>query len=212
MVRIPFAPAVSRQTIGSSAVIGVPDGDNPVQPIRPSRIGGKGRLIAEYADLIGAENLFAEYQCGLAAARGPPRSSPRRRPRRNPATSAGSRHRRKAAPIQQRQPAAGGFNWDRSWCIASTRTAGNRRTGATGVPNGRFADWQRLGSRRAWQLPPVPVCWAAPGCPPLGAARSLTGPPSSSHNSLTSRIARKAKHSGRGAITPERDIGNRRGA
>ena len=124
MVRIPFAPAVSRQTIGSSAVIGVPDGDNPVQPIRPSRIGGKGRLIAEYADLIGAENLFAEYQCGLAAARGPPRSSPRRRPRRNPATSAGSRHRRKAAPIQQRQPAAGGFNWDRSWRIASTRTAG----------------------------------------------------------------------------------------
>ena len=86
----------------------------------------------------------------------------------------------------------------------------NRRTGATGVPNGRFADWQRLGSRRAWHLPPVPVCWAAPGCPPLGAARSLTGPPSSSHNSLTSRIARKAKHSGRGAITPERDIGNRR--
>ena len=62
---------MSRQTIGSSAVIGVPDGDNPVQPIRPSRIGGKGRLIAEYADLIGAENLFAEYQCGLAAARGP---------------------------------------------------------------------------------------------------------------------------------------------
>ena len=94
MVRIRFPPAVSRQTIGSSAVIGVPDGDNPVQPIRPSRIGGKGRLIAEYADLIGAENLFAEYQCGLVAARGPPRSSPRRRPRRNPATSAGSRHRR----------------------------------------------------------------------------------------------------------------------
>ena len=62
---------MSRQTIGSSAVIGVPDGDNPVQPIRPSRIGGKGRLIAKYADLIGAENLFAEYQCGLAAARGP---------------------------------------------------------------------------------------------------------------------------------------------
>ena len=31
----------------------------------------------------------------------------------------------------------------------------NRRTGATGVPNGRFADWQRLGSRRAWHLPPI---------------------------------------------------------
>ena len=136
MVRIRFPPAVSRQTIGSSAVIGVPDGDNPVQPIRPPRIGGKGRLIAEYADLIGAENLFAEYQCGLAAARGPPRSSPRRRPRRNPATSAGSRHRRKAAPIQQRQPAAGGFNWDRSWRIASTRTleASPRRSGKAGAP------------------------------------------------------------------------------
>jgi hypothetical protein len=32
--------------------------------LRPSRIGVKGRLIAEYAAATGAERLFAQYQCG----------------------------------------------------------------------------------------------------------------------------------------------------
>ena len=60
--------------------------------------GGKGRLIAEYADQIGAERLFAEYQCGWLRLGRPPRPSPRSRPRRNPAASAGPRPRRTAAP------------------------------------------------------------------------------------------------------------------
>ena len=98
-----IAPLVSFQTLvvvddSPSSFIGVPDGDNPVQPIRPPRIGGKGRLIAEYADQIGAERLFAEYQCGWLCLGRPPRSTPRRRPRRNSAASAGSRPRRTAAP------------------------------------------------------------------------------------------------------------------
>jgi hypothetical protein len=50
-----IAPLVSFETLvvvddSPSTFIGVPDGDSPVQPIRPPRIGGKGRLIAEYAD------------------------------------------------------------------------------------------------------------------------------------------------------------------
>jgi Pyridine nucleotide-disulphide oxidoreductase len=98
-----IAPLVSFQTLvvvddSPSSFIGVPDGDNPVQPIRPPRIGGKGRLIAEYADQSGAERLFAEYQCGWLCLGRPPRSTPRRRPRRNSAASAGSSPRRTAAP------------------------------------------------------------------------------------------------------------------
>jgi hypothetical protein len=38
--------------------------NNSVNLVRPPRIGGKGRLIAEYAAQIGAEVLFADYQCG----------------------------------------------------------------------------------------------------------------------------------------------------
>ena len=64
-----IAPLVSFETLvvvddSPASFIGVPNGDNPIQPIRPPRIEGKGRLIAEYADQIGAEPLFAAYQCG----------------------------------------------------------------------------------------------------------------------------------------------------
>ena len=98
-----IAPLVSFETLvvvddSPSSFIGVPDGDNPVQPIRPPRIGGKGRLIAEYADQIGAARLFAEYQCGWLRLGRPPRPSPRSRPRRNRAASAGPRPRRTVAP------------------------------------------------------------------------------------------------------------------
>src|SRR4029077_1346141 len=85
-----IAPLVSFETLvvvddSPSSFIGVRDGDNPFRPIRPPRIGGKGRLIAEYADQIGAERLFAEYQCGWLRLGRPPRFSPQRRRRRNSA-------------------------------------------------------------------------------------------------------------------------------
>jgi hypothetical protein len=81
-----------------SCFIDVPGGDKLVQPIRPPRIEGKGRLIAEYADQIGAENLFAEYQCGWLRLGRPARSTPRPRPPRNPKARAGSTARRRGAP------------------------------------------------------------------------------------------------------------------
>ena len=98
-----IAPLVSLETLvvvddSPSSFIGVPDGDKPVQPIRPPRIGGKGRLIAEYADQIGAERLFAEYQCGWLRLGRPPRSSPQRSSRRYPAACAGLWPRRTATP------------------------------------------------------------------------------------------------------------------
>jgi hypothetical protein len=98
-----IAPLVSFETLvvvddSPSSFIGVPDGDILVQPIRPPRIEGKGRLIAEYADQIGAENLFAEYQCGWLHLGRPARSTPRPRPPRNPKATAGSRPRGRAAP------------------------------------------------------------------------------------------------------------------
>jgi hypothetical protein len=64
-----------------SAFIGVPDQNNSITPIRPPRIGGKGRLIAEYAAQIGAEALFTEYQCGWL---GIGRASSKRRAVRTP--------------------------------------------------------------------------------------------------------------------------------
>lgn len=47
-----------------SFFVGVPNQNNSFNLIRPPRISGKGRLIAEYAAQIGAELLFADYQCG----------------------------------------------------------------------------------------------------------------------------------------------------
>jgi hypothetical protein len=90
-----IAPLVSFETLvvvddSPCCFIGIPDGDNPVQPIRPPRIEGKGRLIAEYADQIGAENLFAEYQCGWLRLGRPARSTSRPKPSRNPKARAAS--------------------------------------------------------------------------------------------------------------------------
>ena len=64
-----IAPLVSSETLvvvddSPSSFLGVLDGDTPLKLVRPPRVGGKGRLIAEYAVEIGAERLFAEYQCG----------------------------------------------------------------------------------------------------------------------------------------------------
>jgi hypothetical protein len=64
-----IAPLVSSETLvvvddSPSLFLGVSHEGYAVQPIRPPRIDGKGRLIAEYAVAIGAERLFAEYQCG----------------------------------------------------------------------------------------------------------------------------------------------------
>jgi len=66
---VAIAPLLSSGTLvvvddSPSSFIGVPDQNNLVKPIRPPRIGGKGRLIAEYAAQIGADVLFTEYQCG----------------------------------------------------------------------------------------------------------------------------------------------------
>jgi cephalosporin hydroxylase len=66
---VAIAPLLSSGTLvvvddSPSSFIGVPDQNNLVKPIRPPRIGGKGRLIAEYAAQIGAEVLFTEYQSG----------------------------------------------------------------------------------------------------------------------------------------------------
>ena len=104
-----IAPLVSFETLvvvddSPSSFICVPDGENPAQPIRPPRIEGKGRLIAEYADQIGAEHLFAEYQCGWLRLGRPPHSTPQPRPRRNPAANVGPRPRRTKAP-RPRSPA-----------------------------------------------------------------------------------------------------------
>lgn len=61
------APLVSSGTLVVDdlpwSFLGVPHGQNWVQAIRPPRIGGKGRLIAEYAVATGAERLFAAYEC-----------------------------------------------------------------------------------------------------------------------------------------------------
>ncbi len=45
-------------------MIGVIAEDGSTNLIRSPRIGGKGKLIAEYASAIGVEPFFREYQCG----------------------------------------------------------------------------------------------------------------------------------------------------
>jgi len=64
-----IAPLVLTDTLvvvddSPSSFFAVSDGSNSLALVRPPRIDGKGRLIAEYAAEIGAECLFAEYQCG----------------------------------------------------------------------------------------------------------------------------------------------------
>jgi len=66
---VAIAPLLSAETLvvvddSPSSFVGVPGANNSFSLIRPPRIGGKGQLIAEYAAAIGAECLFAEYQCG----------------------------------------------------------------------------------------------------------------------------------------------------
>jgi len=83
---VAIAPLLSSETLvvvddSPSSFIGVPDQNNSVQPIRPPRIGGKGRLIAEYAAQIRANVLFTEYQCGWL---GIGRASSKRRTVRTP--------------------------------------------------------------------------------------------------------------------------------
>jgi len=46
-----------------SSFVGVHDPNSSFNLIRPPKIDGKGRLIAEYAAQIGAEVLFVDYQC-----------------------------------------------------------------------------------------------------------------------------------------------------
>jgi len=42
----------------------VPGSENQVLLVGHASIGGKGRLVAEYAAAAGAKLLFAEYQAG----------------------------------------------------------------------------------------------------------------------------------------------------
>ena len=42
----------------------IPKENNAIQLFTPSRIGGKGRLVSEFADSVGATRLFAKYQAG----------------------------------------------------------------------------------------------------------------------------------------------------
>jgi len=66
---VAIAPLLSAGTLvavddSPSFFIGIHNQNNSLALIRPPRIGGKGRLIAEYAAQIGAEVFFADYQCG----------------------------------------------------------------------------------------------------------------------------------------------------
>ncbi|MBO0738273.1 MAG: hypothetical protein J2P48_17155 [Alphaproteobacteria bacterium] len=66
---VAIAPLLSAETLvavddSPTVFIGIPNQNGSVNLIRPPRIGGKGQLIAEYAAQIGAELLFADYQCG----------------------------------------------------------------------------------------------------------------------------------------------------
>jgi hypothetical protein len=38
--------------------------DNTLEFITQPRVGGKGRLVSEFADAVGANRLFAQYQAG----------------------------------------------------------------------------------------------------------------------------------------------------
>jgi hypothetical protein len=75
---VAIVPALSAETLvvvddSPPLLLGIANGVNSFKPIRPPRIGGKGQLIAEYAAQIGAETLFAAYQCGwLRLGRMPP--------------------------------------------------------------------------------------------------------------------------------------------
>jgi hypothetical protein len=42
----------------------VPGNGNQISFVGPASVGGKGRLVAEYAAAVGAQMLFAEYQAG----------------------------------------------------------------------------------------------------------------------------------------------------
>ena len=65
---VAIAPLLSDETLvavddSPSSFVGVHNPDNSFNLIRPPKIDGKGRLIAEYAAQIGAEALFVDYQC-----------------------------------------------------------------------------------------------------------------------------------------------------
>jgi len=66
---VAIAPLLSAGTLvavddSPSSFIGVHNQNNSFNLMRPPKIDGKGRLIAEYAAQIGAEVLFVDYQCG----------------------------------------------------------------------------------------------------------------------------------------------------
>ena len=65
---VAIAPLLSAGTLvavddSPSSFVGVHNPDNSFNLLRPPKIDGKGRLIAEYAAQIGAEVLFVDYQC-----------------------------------------------------------------------------------------------------------------------------------------------------
>ena len=64
-----ISPMISPQTLvvvddSPSLLLGYADGTQFKAFNRPPMIGGKGQLIAEYANAIGVKPVFAEYQCG----------------------------------------------------------------------------------------------------------------------------------------------------
>ncbi len=46
-----------------SALLAANDAGN-LMVIRPTSVGGKGKLVAEFAEQVGAQPLFVDYQCG----------------------------------------------------------------------------------------------------------------------------------------------------
>lgn len=64
-----IAPLLRSETLvavddSPPSFIGLVGEDKSIKMLRPPRIGGKGKLIAEYATQIGARTQFTGYQCG----------------------------------------------------------------------------------------------------------------------------------------------------
>jgi hypothetical protein len=69
-----ISPAIRPETLvvvddSPSSFLGVIE-NGKLMPISTPKIGGKGKLIAEYAGHIGAEQVFMGYQCGWTRFRG----------------------------------------------------------------------------------------------------------------------------------------------
>jgi hypothetical protein len=67
--------AIAMRVLTSESLVAVDDcpgtadfilneSNNTLDFVTPPRVGGKGRLVAEFAEAVGAKCLFAQYQAG----------------------------------------------------------------------------------------------------------------------------------------------------